>query len=181
MLAYPGSRPAGPFGAPHPGLTERVLAYGSNASRAVLARKLGPRAPVRGEPIAVAGVDVVFSRHVSPHGAIPATVVAAPGTTIEAFVLHLTPAGLAALAATEPNYDLEPVGGVPAFVSRHGPLAPATALAAVPAQGRALPALTEAELLARVRARVAPELDLAAFCARLAHEPKFRREVHLAL
>ncbi len=147
----------------------------------MLARKLGAGAPVLGEPVAVDDVDVVFSRHVSPHGAIPATVVAAPGTTVEAFVLHLTPAGLAALATTEPNYELERVGGLPAFVSRHGPLAPTTALAAVPARGRTLPALTEAELLDGVRARVAPGLGLAAFCARLAHEPKFRREVHLAL
>jgi hypothetical protein len=158
-----------------------VLAYGSNASPAVLARKLGPGAPVHGEPVAVPGVDVVFSRHVSPHGAIPATVVAAPGTTVEAFVLHLTPAGLEALAATEPNYELERVGGHAAFVSRHGPLAPATALAAVPARGRVLPALTEAELLERVRARVAPALGLEAFCARLVHQPNFRRAVHLAL
>ena len=147
----------------------------------MLARKLGPAHAVHGEPVEVTGVDVVFSRHVSPHGAIPATVVAAPGTTVGAFVLHLAPAGLAALAATEPNYELAEVGGVPAFVSRHGPLAPPTALAAVPARGRILEALTEAELLDRVRARVAPALDLAAFAARLAHEPEFRRAVHLAL
>ena len=136
---------------------------------------------MHGAPVEVAGVDVVFSRHVSPHGAIPATVIAAPGTTVAAFVLHLTAAGLAALARTEPNYELAEVGGVPAFVSRHGPLAPPTALAAVPARGRTLPALTEAELLERVRARVAPALDLPAFAARLVHEPNFRRAVHAAL
>jgi hypothetical protein len=139
---------------------------------------------VHGAPVEVPGVDVVFSRHVSPHGAVPATVVPAPGTTVAAFVLALAPGALAALAATEPNYDLRRVGGpdgVLAFVSRHGPLEPRTALAAVPARGRTLPALTEAELLDRVRARVSPDLGLRAFAARLAGDAEFRSAVHRAL
>jgi hypothetical protein len=112
---------------------------------------------------------------------VPATVVPSPGTVVEAVVLAVTPAGLAALTATEPNYDLTEVAGLRAFTSRHGPMRPLTALAAVPARGRALPALTEAELLDRVRARVAPGLDLAAFVARLAREAAFRDTVHRAL
>jgi hypothetical protein len=74
------------------------------------------------------------------------------------------PAGaIAALDATEPNYVRGPLdGGDPArqaYLSRHGALridGTPIALAAVRARGRTLAALTEPQLLERVRLRLAP-------------------------
>ena len=143
-----------------------VLAYGSNASPAVLARKLGDAtaAAVLAQPVMLADTDVVFSAHVSLHGAIPATLTRAPGTEVDAWLLAVPAAAIPVLDATEPNYvrarRAEWMGhGFQAYVSRHGALridgAP-VALAAVAARGRTLPALTEAQLLEKVRQRLAP-------------------------
>jgi len=118
-----------PAGAP-------LLAYGANASPERLAQKLGfPPAP---RVAALAGTlrdyAVVHSAHVSPYGAVPATLVPAPGAAEPVHVL-LVDGGPERLDATEPNYrrvrlhgvDLEVdrigrVGAVDAYVSRHGPL-----------------------------------------------------------
>jgi hypothetical protein len=137
-----------------------LLAYGSNASPEVLRRKLGAAADaVLARPVTLADTDVVYSAHVSAHGAIPATLAHARGTEVDAWSLAVPATALAALDATEPNYVREAHGAAQAYVSRHGPLlidgAP-VALAAVPARGRTLPALTEAELLEQVRRRLAP-------------------------
>jgi len=139
-----------------------VLAYGSNASPAVLRRKLGPRtaAAVLARPVTLRDTDVVFSAHVSRHGAIPATLARSPGTAVGAWLLAVPADAIAALDATEPNYTREELaGGLQAYVSRHGALrigGSHVALAAVAAAGRTLPALTEAQLLEQVRARLAP-------------------------
>ena len=53
-----------------------------------------------------ADFDVVYSAHVSPYGAVPATLIESPGTTAPVFVLHPTPEQHALLTASEPNYDL---------------------------------------------------------------------------
>ena len=113
-----------------------VLAYGANGSPEVLARKL-PGVPV----LAVAGVlhdfAVVHSAHVSPYGAVPATIVEAPGEQVEAHALFVPDDALDALDATERNYDrirvpaerlelhsddIAAVDFAMAYVSRHGPL-----------------------------------------------------------
>jgi hypothetical protein len=70
-----------------------LLSYGANASPEALGRKL---APLSGEALpvlraALEGFDVVYSAHVSPYGAIPATLRKSPGTTAPVFVLHPTP------------------------------------------------------------------------------------------
>ncbi len=138
-----------------------VLAYGSNASPAVLARKLGDATAVAilAQPVVLADTDVVFSAHVSLHGAIPATLTHAPGTEVDAWLLAVPAAAIAVLDATEPNYVRERHARAHAYVSRHGPLridgAP-VALAAVAARGRTLRALTEEQLLEKVRQRLAP-------------------------
>jgi hypothetical protein len=138
-----------------------VVAYGSNASPIVLRRKLGERAAadVLATPVVLADTDVVFSAHVSRHGAIPATIVPSPGTEVDAWLLAVPAAAIDVLDATEPNYVRGRAGHAhPAYLSRHGPLRVSgrpVALADVPARGRTLRALTEAELLEQVRVRLA--------------------------
>src|SRR3990170_2751650 len=87
-----------------------LLAYGSNASPQVLARKLGAAAA----------------------GSVPATLQRSPGTEVPAFVAYLTAEQLSLISSTEPNYELRQLRGLscrleagetlsemPAFLSRH--------------------------------------------------------------
>ncbi|MFL5833057.1 MAG: hypothetical protein ACJ76B_03635 [Solirubrobacterales bacterium] len=145
-----------------------LLSYGANSAPEALARKLvalpGIELPVmRAE---LEGFDVVYSAHVSPYGAVPATLHESPGTTAPIFVIHPTPEQRQLLTASEPNYDLVEVNGTAAYRSKHGCLhldGSPVALAAVRSSGRALPELDEPSVLERVRAAVAPDLDLVAF------------------
>ncbi len=151
-------------------LTDRtpLLAYGANAAPAALAYKL---AALPGEEMPVLraeleGFDVVYSAHVSPYGAVPATLRESPGTVAPVFVLHPTEGQMALLSATELNYDLVEVSGMAAYRSKHGCLeldGSPIALTAVRSQGRALPALDQPAVLERVRAHLEPELTLAEF------------------
>lgn len=159
-----------------------LLAYGANASPAVLARKLAahPRQELlmlRGE---LANFDVVYSAHISPYGAVPSTLQRSPGTRAPVFVAYPTAAQEELLTATEPNYELHRlhdldlstelgrIESVDAFVSRHGCLTldgSEVALAAIEAAARHFPSLGEVEVLERVRHVLAPELDLERFVA----------------
>jgi hypothetical protein len=137
----------------------RVLAYGSNASPDVLRRKLGEAAAaaVVARTIVLRDADVVYSAHISPHGAIPATLHPSPGTEVDAWLLAVPARAMPALDATEPNYVR---ARAYAYLSRHGALrleGEPVALAAVTARGRRLPALAQAELLEHARVRLAPE------------------------
>jgi hypothetical protein len=145
-----------------------LLSYGANAAPDALARKLaalpGVEMPVlRAE---LEGFDVVYSAHVSPYGAVPATLLENPGTTAPVFVIHPTTEQRALLTATEPNYDLVEVNGIAAYRSKHGCLSidgSAVALAAVRSAGRTLPELDEPAVLERVRAHLAPDRELGEF------------------
>jgi len=145
-----------------------LLAYGANAAPEALARKLG-RLPEEALPVVrseLPDFDVVYSAHVSPYGAVPATLLESPGTVAPVFVIYPTEEQWALLTATEPNYDLVAVGEITAFRSKHGSLSIdglPVALAAVRSSGRTLPELEEPAALERVRAQLAPELDLAEF------------------
>lgn len=165
-----------------PDLTGRtpLLSYGANSAPEALARKLaslpGVELPVlRAE---LEGFDVVYSAHVSPYGAVPATLKESPGTTAPVFVIHPTPEQWALLVASEPNYDLVelPVclamGDKPAtrpvqlYRSKHGCLSfdgSEVALAAVRSTGRTLPELDEPAVLERVRGHLEPGLSLEEF------------------
>jgi hypothetical protein len=172
-----------PEGGPLPDLSGRqpVLACGSNQSPEVLARKLagfidGPVPVVRA---GVTGFDSVYSVHFSRNGSIPATFQPAPGATASLFVNWLTPVQQRRLHKSEAigrNYDFGRLDGIQvrmdgggvlthafAYVSRHGCLinddAP-VALAVVPATGRRWPALTEEQVLALARDRLAPDRSL---------------------
>ena len=118
-----GPLPAGP----------PLLAYGANASPEALARKL-PGARVAALAARLRGWSVVHSAHLSPYGAVPATLVRDPGAEADVHVL-LVEEGRERLDATEPNYrrvwlhdvDLEVDGlgrveRAEVYVSRHGPL-----------------------------------------------------------
>jgi hypothetical protein len=157
-----------------------VLAYGSNASPAVLSSKLGA-ASAEGVPVMRADLfdfDVVYSAHIAAYGSIPATLRHSPGTEVPTFVAYFTDEQLRIVAATEPNYELRPIDascrlasgedqpGVSAFLSRHGCLLLAgseAALAAISARGRRFPEIGQREVLERVRDALRPGLELERF------------------
>lgn len=147
---------------------EPLLSYGANSSPQALARKLaalpGVEMPVLRSQLE--GFDVVYSAHVSPYGAVPATLHESPGTLAPVFVLHPTEAQRALLTASEPNYELVEVNSIAAYRSRHGCLhldGSPVALAAVRSEGRTLPELDEPAILDRVRAHLKPNLSLEQF------------------
>jgi hypothetical protein len=145
-----------------------LLSYGANVSPEALGRKLtqlpGVELPVM--QFELDGFDVVYSAHVSPYGAVPATLVESPGTVAPVFLLHPTAEQLALLTASEPNYDLVEIGGTAVYRSKHGCLeidGSAVALSAVRSVGRTLPELDEPGILELVRANLEPALDLEQF------------------
>jgi hypothetical protein len=145
-----------------------LISYGANSAPAALARKLASLPGVEMPVIqaALEGFDVVYSAHVSPYGAVPATLRESPGTTAPVFVIHPTEEQRALLTASELNYDLVELNGVAAFRSKHGCLeidGSPVALAAVRSFGRTLPQLDQPAVLERVRAHVAPDLALEEF------------------
>jgi hypothetical protein len=148
-----------------------LLSYGANSAPEALARKLAPLPGVE-MPVMrsqLPGFDVVYSAHVSPYGAVPATLHESQGTTAPVFVLHPTAEQRALLTATELNYDLVEVEGMSAFRSKHGCLhldGSPVALAAVRSVGRILPELDEPAVLERVRLQVEPEADIETFVLR---------------
>jgi hypothetical protein len=197
-LAYPYEPPVGsfvqvgdrtePVPPRGPDLAGRraLLSYGANAAPEALTRKLAALEP-RPLPVLagqLSGFDVVYSAHVTRYGAVPAALVASPGTTASIHLVFPDEEQLAALAATEgQNYALErltdftcelEVGAagpaeIDAFLSVHGPLlrgGQPIALAAIPARGRRFPALSTPEVIELVRAELMPELDLTQFILR---------------
>lgn len=181
-LDYPYAAPQGsylyldgaavelPPGGPYLAGRSPLLAYGANAAPEALGHKLAPLAGIEMPVLQfeLAGFDVAYSAHVSPYGAVPATLVESPGTVAPVFVIHPTAGQRALLTASEPNYDLVEVDGIAAYRSKHGCLSidgSAVALAAVRSQGRTLPELDEPAVLERVRAAVEPEATLAEFVA----------------
>ena len=160
---------------------EPLLSYGANAAPEALGRKLASL-PGEAMPVVRAELDdfdVVYSAHVSPYGAVPATLYESPGTTVPVFLAYPTAEQRALLTASEPNYDLavlsgvcsrleggDAVGELSAFRSKHGCLSidgSPVALAAIRASRRTLPELDEPAVLERVRAHLEPELTLPEF------------------
>jgi hypothetical protein len=157
-----------------------VLAYGSNAAPRVLSRKLAlSDQPVLVVPARLCEFDVVYSAHISPYGAIPATLQRSPGTEVRVHVIYMTSAQIGVISATEPNYesqlleevecrldDGEELSEVSAYISRHGCLLAddsELALAAVGASGRTLAAITEPDAMELVRSMLCPDIDLESF------------------
>jgi len=157
-----------------------LLAYGSNGSPEVLARKLALSTdPVLVEPGWLHDFDVVYSAHISPYGAVPATLQRSPGTAARVAVLHLTTEQMRLVSATEPNYepthlkgvrcDLaggETKGELSVYLSRHGCLlvdGSEAALVAVPARARRFAELSEPQVLEHVRSTLCPGESIDAF------------------
>jgi hypothetical protein len=158
----------------------RLLAYGSNAAPEALARKLALSSdPVLVESAWLRDFDVVYSAHISPYGAVPATLQRSPGTLVRVSLAHMTEEQLALLSATEPNYELrhfraidcqlaadEQAAGAHAYLSRHGCLLideTEVALSAVPALGRRFGEMSEEQVLEWVRAKLSPAATLPSF------------------
>lgn len=157
-----------------------VLAYGSNAAPKVLSRKLAlTDQPVLVVPARLREFDVVYSSHISPYGALPATLQRSPGTEVRVHVIYMTKAQIGVVSATEPNYESQLLDGiecwledggelsaVSAYISRHGCLlvdGVEVALAAVAASGRTLTAISEPEALEWVRSALCPDDSLESF------------------
>jgi hypothetical protein len=157
-----------------------VLAYGSNAAPRVLSRKLAlSDQPVLVVPARLCEFDVVYSAHISPYGAIPATLQRSPGTAVRVHVIYMTAAQIGVISATEPNYEPQPLEGirceledgeklseVSAYISRHGCLlaeGAEVALSAVSASGRTFAALSEPEAMEWVRSSLCPNEGLETF------------------
>jgi len=157
-----------------------LLAYGSNGSPEVLARKLALSAdPVLVEPAWLHDFDVVYSAHISPYGAIPATLQRSLGTAVRVAVLHLTAEQLRLISATEPNYAATELTGVrcelpdgelrselAVYLSHHGCLlvdGAEVALVAVPARRRRFAEMSEPKVLEHARATLCPDESIDAF------------------
>jgi hypothetical protein len=191
-LGYPYVAPSGPFiQLGHQTLDQAeleidrgtrtpVLAYGSNAAPRVLSRKLAlSDQPVLVVPARLCEFDVVYSAHISPYGAIPATLQRSPATEVRVHVIYMTDAQIGVISATEPNYEAQLLEGiecrledgeglteVSAYISRHGCLlvdGSEVALAAVSATGRALEAMSEPEAMEWVRSTLCPDDSLENF------------------
>ena len=159
-----------------------MLAYGSNASPAVLARKLaGDDDPVAVIRASLSEFDVVYSAHITAYGSVPATLRRSPGTEVPVFVAFPTAAQLELISETEGNYDVTVLEGIScrletgevlakatAYLSRHGCLqidGEAAALAAVRSRRRSLAELTQRQALEHARDRLRPGQALEEFIA----------------
>lgn len=152
------------------GLTP-VIAVGSNRAPAQLARKfadLDVAVPVT--RLTARNVDVVHAAHMAGYGAVPATLAASPGTLVELWITWLDEPALTRMDATEAvgvNYDRVTVS---LDWTETGPRAPKralmyaarrgllriddgpVALAAVPAEARRHPEMTQEQILRRLHA-----------------------------
>lgn len=138
-----------------------LLAYGSNAAPEALVRKLAaePETPLPLIRAELPDFDAVYSDHLSPYGAVPATLHPSPGTTLTVFVAYPTETQRLLLSASEPNYEEhrltgiscrpelgEPLQELDAFISRHGPLlldGSPVALSAIATRSRTFPELDQ--------------------------------------
>lgn len=169
-----------------------VLAYGANTAPEALGRKLaGDAEPLPLLRATLSDFDVVYSAHISPYGSVPATLRRSPGTEVGVFVAHLTAGQFRLVSASEPNYELFELSGascrledgrspgaLPVFVSRRGCLLvddTEVALSSLAARGRSLAAMSEREVLERVRDELAPELPLSRFVEDCVADPGLAR------
>ena len=164
-----------------------VLSLGSNASPDQLGRKFSalPKPVfipvIRGQLL---DFDVVYSAHITRYGSVPAALAASTGTQVQVFINLLDESQLEVMHHTESvgrNYAFSRLEGIKLeleggaimdeicfYRSRHGVLKECDhpiALAAIPALGRSYPALNEAEALAWVRDKLAPDTGLDEFIA----------------
>ncbi|MCG8360827.1 MAG: hypothetical protein MI920_35140 [Kiloniellales bacterium] len=181
-----------------PGLFQRrrpVLAHGSNRSPDQLRRKYGESAMI---PVTVGWLehyDVVYSAHVTQYGAIASTLQHVHGVRARVAVTWLTEEQLARMHETEgPStyryghlrgvrlvLDGAPAGtltDIDAYLSSNGCLAregEAIGLAAIEAEGRPHPELSQEAVLLHVRDRYRPGADLDAMILRKISDKALRQ------
>ena len=170
-----------------------VLAAGSNQSFEQVARKYATvSAVIPVQKAVLHDFDTVYAAHFAHYGSIPATYYASPGTVVAAHVLWLDDAQLTRMHETERSYSFDRLDGVRVEISETGEVlrtawsysatvgcvnveaAPA-ALAEIPAEGRVLPTMSQTEILALARDRLAPGADLDAFIREHMEDPDLRR------
>ena len=185
--------------APMPDVSGRrpVLAVGSNQSPEQLIRKfnesdLGPIPVIRAR---LKDFDIVYSPHVASYGSIPATLRHSPGTRVTLFVNWLTPAQIARMHETElptGNYHFGKLDAIElqldfgpamtsAFVysSRRGSLTRngfPVALAAVRAENRIWPSLSQEEIQNHARNITAAGQPLETFIKAAIEDVSVRQE-----
>jgi hypothetical protein len=170
-----------------------VLAIGSNAAPEVLERKLAHFAGAADRAVlALTGrlhdFDVGVAAQPTMYGSMPATLFASPGTAVAATLLWVTPAQFTQLAWSEITYRLgrlrtrfEVEEGaaifdeILVFVSRFGAFCPdgePVALAAIPADRRTAPELSQEQLLdAAAVLALGPEADAEALVRAIFEQP----------
>lgn len=153
-----------------------LVAFGANGAPARLRERFAAFEDPQDRDVLVLvgelrGVDVCAQASPSAFGTVPAVVVASPGTAVRASLLWLTPRQLAVLTLAELGYRFGrldratftmdeadvAVDDVFAYVSRIGALRlddGPVALAAVPATGRSLPAMSQEEVLDALAVRL---------------------------
>lgn len=170
-----------------------VIATGSNRSFEQLARKFGDDPDgVPTERARLADFDVVYAAHITRYGSIPATLQHVAGMGVHLAVNWLTERQLAAMHATEGNYDfvlleritLETEAG-PAldeahvYVAKNGPLmhegAPIGSREAA-AEGRPHAAMDQHEAQAHVHARLGEGIAPDDFVLQNIEDERLRRE-----
>ncbi len=150
-----------------------VLAIGSNAAPEALERKFAHFDAEEDRAVLALtgrlhGFDVGVAAQPTMYGSMPATLFPSPGTAVATTILWVTPAQFTQLTWSEFTYRLGrlrarfEVGETAAhfdevlvFVSRFGAFSPdgePVALAAIPAEGRSAPELSEEALLDRAAA-----------------------------
>ena len=190
--------------APMPDVSGRlpVLAVGSNQSPEQLIRKfngsdLGPIPVIRAR---LKDFDIVYSPHVASYGSIPATLGHSPGTRVTLFVNWLTPAQVARMHDTEipaGNYHFGELDAIelqldfgPAmtsayvYSSRRGSLTRdgfPVALAAVRAENRIWPSLSQEEIQNHARDITAVGQPLETFIRAAIEDVSVRQERTRAL
>jgi hypothetical protein len=160
-----------------------VLAAGSNQSPEQIDRKFREMpgdVVVPSQRGRLHDFDVVYAAHLAGYGSVPATFQASPGTAVTVFVLWLDASQLDRMHRTEGNYSYDRLAGIRVELDGgHGVLTEAysysskigcfnvfgdhASLAEIPATGRRFAELTQPEMLAHLRDRLAPGRDLDQF------------------
>lgn len=160
-----------------------VLAAGSNQSHEQLARKYSVLAGHIEIPVqrgVLHDFDSVYAAHLAGYGSVPSTFYSSPGTRVTTYILWLDEAQLNRMHETERNYTYDRLDDIRVDVSEAGETVDRAfaytakvgcvnvggepvALAEISAEGRILPAMTQAEMLDHIRGRLAPDQDLQAF------------------
>ena len=179
-----------------------VLAHGSNRAPEQLRRKYGEAAEIPVSRAWLHDYDVVYSAHVSRYGSVAANLHHAPGMQVEVFVTWLDAPQLARMHETELGGEVYTYGRMagialelehgPAglmteafvYLSRRGCLAAdgrPVALAEIKARRRMHAAMTQADILALVRARHGGEAALDDLILRAIRDPAYRRDLIAAM